>query len=107
MLWPKDIYFGGDRGCQTREDARLLRRLVHVMHALPALPPLSSPLTRPVITLQRKSSNRRILNEPELVAALAEFGEVRCGGLVEQRGWVSGREVSGHRHPGPAPQAHN
>jgi hypothetical protein len=41
------------------------------------LPPprLRSPLPR-IITFQRKRANRRVVNEGELLAVLAEFGEV-------------------------------
>jgi protein O-GlcNAc transferase len=56
-------------------DARLLRSLVHAQYGIP-LPAPSVPPPRG-ITLQRKSSNRRLLNEGEVVQMLAEFGEVR------------------------------
>lgn len=87
VLWPKDMFFGGDRGCQSPADARLLRRLAHAMHKVP-LPP---PGVAPVVTLQRKAANRRILNEAEVVAMLAEFGEVRGGlrGLEKARRYCS------------------
>jgi hypothetical protein len=75
VLWPKDVFFGGSRGCQDEVDARLLRSLVHAQYGIP-LPPPGTPPPR-VITLQRKSSNRRLLNEEEVVQMLAEFGEVR------------------------------
>ncbi|PRW57354.1 DUF563 domain [Chlorella sorokiniana] len=75
VLWPKDMFFGGNRGCRDGSDARLLRKLLHTMHGTP-LPPVGAapPAT---ITLQRKSANRRIVNEEEVVAMLREFGEVR------------------------------
>lgn len=75
VLWPKDAFLGGNRGCQDGGDARLLRSLVHAQYGIP-LPAPGTPLPR-IITLQRKSSNRRLLNELVVVQMLAEFGEVR------------------------------
>ncbi|KAI7842197.1 hypothetical protein COHA_004110 [Chlorella ohadii] len=75
VLWPKDMFTGGNRGCRDGSDARLMRALLHAMHGT-KLPPAGAapPAT---ITLQRKSANRRILNEGEVVDMLREFGEVR------------------------------
>lgn len=74
VLWPKDMFTGGNRGCRDGSDARLMRALLHAMHGT-KLPPAGAapPAT---ITLQRKSANRRILNEGEVVDMLREFGEV-------------------------------
>ena len=100
VLWPKDAFLGGSRGCQDGQDSRLLRSLVHAQYGIP-LPAPGTPPPR-VITLQRKSSNRRLLNEGEVVQMLAEFGEVRgqpsqpagCGpggavGLLVDGSWIS------------------
>lgn len=79
VLWPRDMFHGGNRGCRDGTDARLMRALLHAMHGT-RLPTAGSapPAT---ITLQRKSANRRIVNEEEVVEMLREFGEV-CGQRV-------------------------
>ena len=81
--------------CHSRvasEAATVLWTIQLSLPSLPApaclqnqLPPpaLRSPVPR-VITFQRKRANRRVVNEPELLAMLAEFGEV--SGLVVQSG---------------------
>lgn len=75
VLWPRDVFNGGNRGCLDGADARLLRQLLHTMHGTRLPPPGAAPPA--TITLQRKSANRRIVNEGEVVAMLREFGEVR------------------------------
>ena len=42
-----------------------------------------------IITYQRKRANRRILNEPEFIEMLKEFGELQVGGMHGERGAVS------------------
>lgn len=83
----QDVFHGGDRGTAGPQDARLLRRLLYAMHGVP-FPPPGAPAPA-VVTLQRKSANRRILNEGEVVAMLREFGEV--GWAVG--GWIQSREA--------------
>lgn len=105
VLWPKDMFHGGNRGCRDGTDARLMRALLHAMHGT-RLPPAGAapPAT---ITLQRKSANRRIVNEKEVVDMLREFGEV-CGQRValarvaEARAWAANSRGMGSRPPGCA-----
>ncbi len=130
MLWPRDVFFGGNRGCANRLDAQLLRALAYAQYGLPvpsittdanatagagnaagaapstkeaasdssgrhhpaapaehAEPVQQSPAGASLpalppgqtlrILLQRKSANRRLMNEAEVVQVLHEFGEVR------------------------------
>lgn len=124
VLWARDVFMGGNRGCDSRLDAQLLRSLVYAQYGLPAppftydsqagnatTPPTSAgfdsthgrtpvvhaesaelaprlpglPPGQPLrILLQRKSANRRLVNEAEMVEVLRGFGEVRpprCLGL--------------------------
>ncbi|KAL4452082.1 hypothetical protein ABPG75_007744 [Micractinium tetrahymenae] len=114
VLWPRDVFTGGNRGCTDRQDAQLLRALTYAQYGLPtpqadlssadaagtssassvghthaenAEPVRQQPAGTPLpalpaqqplrITLQRKSANRRLVNEAEVVEALRQFGEVR------------------------------
>ena len=83
----KDTFTGGVRTFLNREDAHLFRRMMYAQFGLPP-PTLRAPLPR-VITFQRKRANRRVVNEPELLNMLAEFGEVRRLG-VGLGGWGGG-----------------
>ena len=108
VLWPRDIFFNGNRGCLDGADARALRSLLHAMHGTRLPPPGAAPPA--TITLQRKSANRRIVNEGEVVAMLREFGEVRLPAEVYSLVWRaavgSGAQASGAqrslRSGGPA-----
>lgn len=79
-LFVKDQNSKGKRVALTPEDAAAFSDRAYRLHGL--RPPRPAPwagLRRPAgpprtITLFRKSSNRRIVNEDELVAALEEFG---------------------------------
>lgn len=55
--------------------------------------PFPAPGTPPpaVVTFHRKSSNRRVLNEEELLRMLAEFGEVRGAGPMLMLGRIGRR----------------
>ncbi|KAL4450135.1 hypothetical protein ABPG77_010804 [Micractinium sp. CCAP 211/92] len=75
VLVVKDIYTGGVRTFLSREDAHLYRKMLYAQYGLPP-PKLRKPLPR-TITFQRKRANRRVVNEPELLSMLREFGEVR------------------------------
>lgn len=122
VLWPRDVFNGGNRGCDTPLDAQLLRALAYAQYGFPAAPlthganaaegtspasssggspgshasvahdehaeaaqllsvgaglPAMAPRQPLRITLQRKSANRRLVNEAEVVAVLREFGQVR------------------------------
>lgn len=89
VLWPKDMFFGGNRGCRDGADARLMRTLLHAMHGTQLPSPGAAPPA--TITLQRKSANRRIVNEEEVVAMLREFGEV---GRCRLHGWAAWQCIS-------------
>lgn len=71
----KDTFTGGVRTFLNREDAHLFRRMVYAQYGLPPPAP-RTPMPR-IITFQRKRANRRVVNEAELLATLAEFGQVR------------------------------
>jgi len=71
----KDLYTGGGRTFLTRSDAKEFRALVYQHYGLP--PPSIRPSIPRIITYQRKRANRRVLNEPELIAMLAKFGELQ------------------------------
>ncbi|PRW56929.1 glycosyltransferase family 61 [Chlorella sorokiniana] len=75
VLVVKDIFTGGVRTFLDRRDAHLYRKMLYAQYGLPT-PRKRSPLPR-VITFQRKRANRRVVNEPELLKMLGEFGEVR------------------------------
>ena len=74
------------------------------LSSLPPPPGLPVPKPREVIpriiTYQRKRANRRILNEPEFIEMLKEFGELQVGGMHGDRGqclqtlvaWRPGRD---------------
>lgn len=102
VLWPKDMFFGGNRGVESTADAHLLRALLHTMHGS-VLPPAGA-LPPPVITLQRKSANRRIVNEGEVVAMLREFGEVSAPGGLSRPGAA---RMPALPHAPPEPHAHH
>ncbi|PSC72084.1 EGF domain-specific O-linked N-acetylglucosamine transferase [Micractinium conductrix] len=71
----KDTYMGGVRTFLSQADAHLYRKMLYAQYGLPP-PQARKPVPR-VITFQRKRANRRIVNEPEFLSMLAEFGEVR------------------------------
>jgi hypothetical protein len=65
-----------------------VRRLMYEQYAVPfPAPGAPPPLT---VTFQRKSANRRVVNEAEMVAMLRQFGEVgaplAAGGAVHAGG---------------------
>eukprot|EP01026_Neomeris_dumetosa_P004514 TRINITY_DN1120_c0_g1_i7.p1 TRINITY_DN1120_c0_g1~~TRINITY_DN1120_c0_g1_i7.p1 ORF type:complete len:345 (-),score=39.36 TRINITY_DN1120_c0_g1_i7:207-1241(-) len=71
----RDVYTGGKRTFQTTEYAQQFRREIYEQYGLlPPVPPPNGPPRK--ITYQRKSFNRRILNEDEFVSLLKEFGDV-------------------------------
>ena len=70
--------------------------------ALP-LPQLRQKLPR-VVTFQRKSSNRRVINEGRLIAMLQTFGEVRSGQPPQAQPGAQSVHLEQQRHlsaPGP------
>ena len=62
-------------------------------------PPPGLPVPKPreviprIITYQRKRANRRILNEPEFIEMLKEFGELQVGGMHTGRGGTACRRL--------------
>lgn len=72
----KDTFTGGVRTFLNTEDAQLFRRMMYAQFGLP--PPTMRTPTPRTITFQRKRANRRVVNEPELVTMLSEFGQA-CG----------------------------
>jgi len=75
MIITKDLYTGGGRTFLSQRDAQEFRSLIYQQYGLP--PPAPRALIPRTITFQRKSANRRVLNEEELIALLKEFGEVK------------------------------
>lgn len=89
VLVVKDTYTDGERVAQSSDDAKLFRRNAYRLHGLPQPSRLTEQFHSDIkraenrsesswcqITLLRKSANRRIVNEIELVEMLQEFGTV-------------------------------
>ncbi|PNW72188.1 hypothetical protein CHLRE_16g678600v5 [Chlamydomonas reinhardtii] len=75
VLIVKDLATGGGRVFHTFDDAREFRGLIYRQYGLP--PPAPRPQVPRVITFQRKRANRRIVNEPEFVELLKQYGELK------------------------------
>ncbi|MEW5301672.1 MAG: hypothetical protein WDW36_004517 [Sanguina aurantia] len=75
VLIVKDLYTGGGRTFHSREDAREFRGLIYEQYGLP--PPEPRPTVPHIITFQRKSANRRIINEAAFIDLLKTYGELR------------------------------
>ena len=76
VLIVKDSYSGGLRVGKTPEDSKMYRRRGWEMYNLP-IPPDQLMAPPRQITLLRKLSDRRILNEEGLVQILKRYGPVR------------------------------
>eukprot|EP01025_Chloroclados_australasicus_P033323 TRINITY_DN3394_c0_g2_i1.p1 TRINITY_DN3394_c0_g2~~TRINITY_DN3394_c0_g2_i1.p1 ORF type:complete len:602 (-),score=77.39 TRINITY_DN3394_c0_g2_i1:347-2152(-) len=71
----RDVYTGGKRTFQTTEDAQMFRKELYHQYGLPAPTPNPSGPPRK-ITFQRKSFNRRVVNEDEFVQLLQQYGDL-------------------------------
>jgi hypothetical protein len=88
LLVVKDTYTDGGRVALTQEDAQAFRSRMYRLHDMqvPSQRHASGSAvqpSKPSITLLRKSSNRRILNERQLATMLGEFGDVHVEEFTE------------------------
>ncbi len=74
VLVVKDTFSGGGRVAKSPQDAEMFRKKVYEMHEMPPPVPVPARNSReqPTITVFRKSSNRRIVNEAALLRMLSK-----------------------------------